>query len=258
MYVVRDGPRHAPPLVLIHGSGATNAFWGPVVPALAGDHHVIRIDLPGHGQSPPASSYEVPAQADRVAAALDGLGIRNASVAAHSSGGYVATALATGRPDLVRMLTLISSGPSLDAVSPQPVLLRALLAPPLGPLLWAVRSDAMVRRAVVATCARPVAVPDDVVAGLRATGYRTTRRVLQQHTSYLRQRTLPERLAGLEVPVLVIFGSADPRWDPTSVRQYEAVPQARIEVLAGVGHLPMLEAPEEVGELILAAALQQP
>ena len=62
MHVVHDGPREAPPLVLIHGSGASGVSWGPVVPALASRHHVIRIDLPGHGQSPPAPSYDVPEQ----------------------------------------------------------------------------------------------------------------------------------------------------------------------------------------------------
>jgi pimeloyl-ACP methyl ester carboxylesterase len=71
-----------------------------VVPTLAERHHVIRVDLPGHGQSPPAPSYEVPEQARRVAALLDDLGVRHVTVAGHSSGGYIATALAEQRPDL--------------------------------------------------------------------------------------------------------------------------------------------------------------
>src|SRR4051794_24630157 len=69
MHVVHDGPRQAP-LLLIHGSGASGGSWGPVGPMLAGRHHVIRVDLPGCGQSPPAPSYDVPAQAARVAALL--------------------------------------------------------------------------------------------------------------------------------------------------------------------------------------------
>jgi len=135
MYVVREGPRQGPPLLLIHGSGASGAFWGPVVPALAGRHQVIRVDLPGCGQSPPPRSYAVPDQAGRVAALLDDLGLGPAAVAGHSSGGYVATALAEQRPDLVRALALISSGPLPGALLPQPLLLRLLLAPPVGPLL---------------------------------------------------------------------------------------------------------------------------
>jgi pimeloyl-ACP methyl ester carboxylesterase len=252
IHVRHDGPSEAPPLLLIHGSGASAGTWGPVVPALARHHHVIRVDLPGHGQSPPAPAYDVPRQAGRVAAVLDGLGLRGVGVAGHSSGGYVATSLAEQRPDLVRSLTLISTGPSLDALNRQPLLLRALLAPPLGPLLWARRTDAMIRRGMAATCARPVDIPDEMVAELRGITYRTVRTVLRLHTAYVAERSIPARLTALDVPVLVLFGAADPRWDPSSsARQYAAVPHARIESLSGVGHLPMLEEPATTSDLLL-------
>ncbi|SEH03663.1 Pimeloyl-ACP methyl ester carboxylesterase [Nonomuraea solani] len=252
LHVVHDGPRQAPPLLLIHGSGASGGFWSPVVPALAGHHHVIRVDLPGCGQSPPAPSYDVPAQADRVAALLDDLGLRRLAAAGHSSGGYVATALAEQRPDLVGSLALISSGPRPGALLRQPFILRVLLAPPLGPLLWSRRSDAMIRKGISSTAARPVDIPGDVVAGVRGITYRVMRTVLRRNTAYIAERSMPERLAALGVPVLVIFGAADPRWEPSSAHQYDAVPNTRVELLPGVGHLPMLEAPETTAKLLLA------
>jgi pimeloyl-ACP methyl ester carboxylesterase len=251
MLVAHAGPRQAPPLLLIHGSGASGGFWNPVIPALAGRHHVIRIDLPGCGQSPPARSYDVPAQADRVAAMLDDLGVGAVAAAGHSSGGYIATALAERRPDLVRSLALVSTGPGPDALLPQPVLLRALLAPPFGPLLWSRRSDAMIRKGLNATAARPVDLPDDLIAEVKGTSYRAFRSLLRQNGAYITERSVPERLARLGVPVLVIFGAADPRWEPSSAHRYETVPAARIELLPGVGHLPLLEAPATTGELLL-------
>ncbi len=251
MHVVHDGPRQAPPLLLIHGSGASGASWGPVAGALADRHHVIRVDLPGCGQSPPAPSYDVPEQAGRVAVLLDGLGLRHVTLAGHSSGGYVATALAEQRPDLVGPLALISTGPSLDALLPQPFILRALLAPPLGPLLWPRRSDAMIRKGISATTARPVDIPGDAVADLRNITYRAFRKVLRRNAEYVAERSVPERLADLDVPVLVIFGAADPRYEPSSAHQYDAVPNARVEMLPGVGHVPILEAPETTSELLL-------
>jgi pimeloyl-ACP methyl ester carboxylesterase len=251
MHVVHDGPREAPPLLLIHGSGASGASWSPVVPALTDHHHVIRVDLPGCGQSPPARSYDVPVQAGRVAALLDDLGVRPVTVVGHSSGGYVATALAEQRPDLVRSLALISTGPAPDAFLRQPLILRILLAPPLGPILWPRRSDAMIRGAIRATAARRVDIPDDVVADLGRITYRAFRTVLRRNTAYITERSVPERLAALDVPVLVIFGAADPRWEPSSAHRYDAVPTARVELLPGVGHLPMLEAPEATSELLL-------
>jgi pimeloyl-ACP methyl ester carboxylesterase len=256
LHLVREGPQEAPPVVLIHGSGFSGASWSRMVPALAGRHHVVRLDLPGCGQSPPAPSYDVPVQASRVAAVLDDLGLRRVAVVGHSSGGYVATALGEQRPDLLASLTLISSGPSPDALLPQPLVLRMLLAPPLGPLLWSRRSDAMIRKAIGATCARPVDVPDALVADLQRTTYRTTRAILRRNTAYLTERSVPERLADRAdraIPVLVIFGAADPRWDPSSAHQYEAVPNARIELLPGVGHIPMLEAPDATTDLLLGS-----
>jgi pimeloyl-ACP methyl ester carboxylesterase len=243
MYEVHDGPRQAPALVLIHGSGASSGSWTPMVPALADHHHVIRVDLPGCGQSPPPLSYDVPAQAGRVAAMLDDFGLRHVTAVGHSSGGYVATALAEQRPDLVGSLALISTGPSLDALLRQPFVLRVLLAPPVGPLLWSRRSDAMIRSGIRAMAARPMDIPDELVAEMRGTTYRAFRTVLRRNTAYVAERSVPERLAVLDVPVLVIFGTADPRWEPSSAHQYDAVPNARVELLPGVGHLPILEAP---------------
>jgi pimeloyl-ACP methyl ester carboxylesterase len=232
-----------------------------MVPALAGHHHVIRVDLPGCGQSPPASSYDVPEQAHRVAVLLDGLGLRHVTLVGHSSGGYVATALAEQRPDLAGSLVLISTGPSLDALLPQPFILRALLAPPLGPLLWPMRSDAMIRKGISATTARPVDIPGDAVADLKNITYREFRKVLCSNAAYVAERSVPERLADLDVPALVIFGAADPRYEPSSAHQYDVMPNARIEMLPGVGHVPILEAPERTSELLLgftAAAADTP
>ncbi len=85
-----------------------------------------------------------------MAALLDDLSLGLGAVAGHSSGGYIATALAERRPDLVKSLVLISSA-SPDALLPQPLLLRVLLAPPLGPLLWLRRSDTMIRSGIRST-----------------------------------------------------------------------------------------------------------
>lgn len=236
MHVVHYGPRQAPPLVLIHGSGFSGGSWSLVVPALAEQHHVIRVDLPGHGQSSPAPSYDVPAQAGRLAAVLDGLGLRTITVAGHSSGGYIATALAEQRPDLVGSLALISSGPSCDALLPQPVLLRMLIAPPLGPLLWPIRSDGMLRKGVTAVCNRPVDVPDGLVAEVRGIGSRTLRTVLRRNTAYITERSVPDRLTDLDVPVLVIFGAVaaapwlaidDTAWPTTPIHRPPPPPALR-------------------------------
>ncbi|MGW0179878.1 alpha/beta fold hydrolase [Nocardia sp. NPDC003345] len=241
LHVVIDGDPAAPPLLLIHGSGATGSTWAPVVPSLAMTYRVITIDLPGCGRSEPASTYAVSQQADRLAALLDELGLRNPKVVGHSSGGYVATALVERRPDLVGELVLISTGPSREALLPEPAIIKVLTSPPFGALVWAIRTDSMIRRGLAATAAAPITVPDTAVADLRMTTYRTFRAILAANMDYITAGTVPERLTAAGKPLLVIFGDSDPRWDPAAARRYEAVPGAEVHYLRGVGHMAMLE-----------------
>jgi pimeloyl-ACP methyl ester carboxylesterase len=250
MHVVRDGPRQEAPLLLIHGTAGSVAWWDPVVPALAQRHHVIRVDLPGHGQSPPPPSYDVAAQATRVAAGLDSLGVGPVIVIGHSSGGCVATALAEQRPDLIRAVALINTGPRPDALWPQPAVIRALSTPPLSRIAWSLRS-LVVRRALHTAFTRPVDIPDDLVAAVEGMTYRAFVTAPQELTTYLAERALPDRLAGLDRPLLVIFGAEDHRWDSSSAHSYEIAPKARVEMLPGIGHTPMFEAPEVVSRLLL-------
>jgi pimeloyl-ACP methyl ester carboxylesterase len=62
IYVTQDGPRDAPALVLIHGLAASTRWWDDLVPLLARSHHVIRIDMLGHGMSakPAGGGYGIP------------------------------------------------------------------------------------------------------------------------------------------------------------------------------------------------------
>ena len=64
-----------------------------------------------------------------------------------------------------------------------------------------------------------------------------------------------ERLATLGLQVLVIFGTDDKRWRSSSAAAYRDVPGARVELLPGVGHTPMLEDPQTTGTLLLRFAL---
>ncbi|MGH8880703.1 MAG: alpha/beta fold hydrolase, partial [Stackebrandtia sp.] len=131
IHVSQDGPRDAPALLLVHGSGASSRSWDPLVPLLTASHHVIRVDLLGCGRSakPEDGDYRISRQGHRLGVALDRLGIEHATVVGHSSGGYGATALVERRPELVTALVLINSGPSMDA----------FIAPPaadIGPSQW--------------------------------------------------------------------------------------------------------------------------
>ena len=261
MHVVEDGPPDALAVLLIHGTGASTAWWDPVVPPLAGACRVIRIDLAGHGRSAsPAGGYDIAAQARRVGAALDRLGAGRVTVIGHSTGGTVATALAEQRPGTVTALALIDIGPSPDAFVAQGVLGRLLLAPLPGRLLWALRTEAMIRKAMRTAFTRPVDIPDAIIKATLGMTHRALAGTSRASDDYLRQQSLPDRLAVLGLPVLVIFGADDQRWHSSSPAAY-AVPGARVEILPGVGHTPMMEDPQTTGKLLLdfvAAAAGHP
>ncbi|MHB9759167.1 alpha/beta fold hydrolase [Streptomyces sp. BYX5S] len=264
VHVEVAGPSQAPAVLLIHGSAGSLEHWDPVVPALAEAFRVIRVDLPGCGRSPAprTGGCGVPEQARRVEAVLDGLGVGRVTVVGHSSGCMVATALAERRPGTVAAVALIAMGPDLHAQTAELPLVRLLLAPLVGPLLWRLRTPDALRRAASAAAERPVGIPDSYVEATLAMTHRAFVGTMRGNREYLGQRPLPDRHAPLGLPLLVLFGADDPRWRPASAQAYRAVPGARIELLPGVGHLVMLEAPEETGallrEFIAAAAAQAP
>jgi hypothetical protein len=112
LQVREDGPVNDPPIVLIHGWAASSDWFDRITPLLATGHHVVRVDLLGHGGSAkPRNGYTMEEQADRVALALDRLGVRRALVAGHSTGGEVAIALAARHPELARRLAIIDTEP---------------------------------------------------------------------------------------------------------------------------------------------------
>ena len=252
MHVVEDGEPGAPAVLLIHGLAASTAWWDPVIPTLAGACRVIRVDLAGHGRSSsPAGGYDIPAHARRAGAVLDRLGVGRVTVIGHSTGSNVATALAEQRPGLVAALALIDMGPDLDADIDKSLLGRLLLAPIPGRLLWRLRTEATIRKALSSAFTRPIDIPDALIEATLGMTHRAVAGTGRGSEDYLRQRSLPGRLTALGLPVLVIFGADDRRWRSSSAAAYRAVPGARVELLPGVGHTPMMEDPQTTGKLLL-------
>ena len=114
------------PLLLIHGVGLRAEVWEPQIAALSAHHHVIAVDMPGHGDSDPldlaARLEDYVAWAANV---VETLALGPVNVAGHSMGALIAAGLAIERADLTRRVALLSAvyqrGPALR----QSVLARA-------------------------------------------------------------------------------------------------------------------------------------
>src|SRR5687767_639927 len=101
-------------VLLLHGLGTSGHDWDLVAPDIATRHRVIIPDIRGHGRSDkPAGAYGVPLFARDVAALCDQLGLSAIHVVGLSMGGMIGFEMAVSRPDLVRSLVVINSGPEM-------------------------------------------------------------------------------------------------------------------------------------------------
>jgi len=240
-----------PPIVLIHGFGAALDWWDEIAPEFAADHRVIRLDLIGHGGTEaPASGYTIERQAKLVAAVLDKLGVDRAAVIGHSMGGEVATALAEASPEKIERLVLIDSPPKPEITFNLGT--RLALMPVLGELLSRFTSDATIRRMLAQGFARGFPVPDEFVADVKQLTYTAFRTAHNDSIAFETEKPVVERLVALQAapPLLVVFGSRDALVAPESANLYEIVPGAKVVILDGAGHSPMVEAPKETLALI--------
>ncbi|MES1165154.1 MAG: alpha/beta fold hydrolase, partial [Verrucomicrobiota bacterium] len=110
-----DDRGQGPALVLLHPFPFARGIWSGVGDALAAHQRVIAVDAPGFGESAfTADGTSIAAQADDVAALLDGLGIARAAILGMSMGGYTALAFAVQHPDRTAALVLCDTRADAD------------------------------------------------------------------------------------------------------------------------------------------------
>ena len=101
-------------VLLIHGLGSSTEDWEPQVDALRGAFTVVTYDVRGHGRTAkPRGKYSLPQFAADAARLIEHLGVGPVHVVGLSMGGMIAFQLATDRPDLVRSMIIVNSGPEM-------------------------------------------------------------------------------------------------------------------------------------------------
>ena len=100
----------APPIILIHGWSCDHTVFARQAKVLSQSHHVVLVDLRGHGMSDaPHQDYTMAAFADDLAWLCTELALVKPIVVGHSMGGNVALELAASRPELLSSIVLIDS-----------------------------------------------------------------------------------------------------------------------------------------------------
>jgi pimeloyl-ACP methyl ester carboxylesterase len=255
-FYLEAGGHGAPPVVLLHGLGATCASFLPTVWDLSRDHRVIAVDLPGFGESDkPVRPLHAQYYAGWLASFLDALAIDRAHLVGNSMGGRVALEMGLRFPSRVRKLGLLAPSLAWRRYRMAAGLVR-LLRPEL-----AVMPLPMLHMAAVRVIRSLFAVPRRVSdAAMNAAAdefvrfFATPRgRVALFHAAREIYLDRPEgcdgfwsRLPALSVPALFIFGGRDrlvPRAFVKHVRR--AAPAAIVEVFDDCGHVPQFELPDK-------------
>jgi pimeloyl-ACP methyl ester carboxylesterase len=266
-----DGPVHfvdfggeGSPLVMVHGLGGNALNWMAVAPALAKRHHAVAIDLAGFGQTPLFKrSAAVGANAELVRQFIDKVFDEPVILMGNSMGGHISILVAADHPDKVDRLVLVDPAvPGVHVRRPEPAMLgvmAALSVPGLAENLLDRRArllgpEGLVRETLAAVCADPSRVGADVVeAHVRLTSERANLgrqnyRALLQATRSIGLRMADPRFwlraRQVKAPALVIHGELDHVIPLASARELvRRVPGWKLEVIEGVGHVPMMETP---------------
>lgn len=235
-------------VVLLHGYASSIEWWQPVAEKLAAEgHRVIAIDLIGHGGSAAprdGADYGAQGQATAVRQALSALGVSRAVLIRHSMGGAVATAVAESEPELVEKV-VVSDTPAEAGLVAVPFMSRVVCAPVVGPAVDRFRGIRAVTDSSLQTgFAADYPVPEFAYRSLRRlthVGVCDSDAVEDLNSGV----PIADRLAGLGRPVLVVWGEDDvlTPTQPNVARFTEAgLPPT---VIAGSGHSPMVEKPDE-------------
>jgi 2-hydroxy-6-oxonona-2,4-dienedioate hydrolase/4,5:9,10-diseco-3-hydroxy-5,9,17-trioxoandrosta-1(10),2-diene-4-oate hydrolase len=250
------------PVVLVHGGGSFSGHWAPLMEQLDA-YRLIAIDRPGHGLSERfVYSRDCDVRSHAVAfleGTFDALGLDEpVPVIANSMGGLWSFWLALDRPERVSALVQLGC-PAVLLETSAPLGLRLSTAPLLGRMLLALEPPS--RAQVLKLLGRlgdrdPSARSAELVEAfleaepLFAEAWLS---LVRRFTGTLRRREITlgaEELGAVLQPVHFVWGEHDPFGAPSvGERAATLLSEASIDVLP-TGHLPWLELPEQVGEIV--------
>ena len=241
-----------PPLVLLHGGMDDSRSWRWQVDGLSDEFRVLAWDAPGCGQSSePPESWRMPEYADCVKAWLDAVGIEEPNVLGLSWGSTIALELCRRHPGTPRSLVLASAYAGWAGSLP-PGEVAARLE---GVLAAADLSREELLKGwpgLVSAAASPELVDElasiwaDNAASIHPAGYRA-----MAHS--MAEADLREFLPQIMIPTLLLYGELDQR-SPLRIAAElrDGIPQAKLVVIPGVGHISNAEAPNEFNERVRA------
>ncbi|MBQ0764311.1 alpha/beta fold hydrolase [Marinobacter psychrophilus] len=241
-------------IVMVHGFGANKDNWTRMARELANKFNVYAIDLPGHGESskPLDLGYRLDQQVAHLARILQALDIAEMHMMGNSMGGAITALYAATYPEQIKTAVLFDPAGILEYESE----LFDLVVAGDNPLIPSKPGD--FKRLMDFALEKKPFIPWPVLGVMedQALANQTVNEVI---FTAIRDADLEPDfrtvIARIKAPVLVVWGKEDRVIDYRNGEVFvDIIPGARLEVLDGVGHVPMIEAPEESARLFLEFA----
>jgi pimeloyl-ACP methyl ester carboxylesterase len=250
------------PLLLIPGLGLDHQYYRRAIPKLSESVAVYGVDPRGIGQSTKSDPpYTVEAWADDFVGLIRDLDVGPMHVLGSSLGGAMALALAEQAPELVKSLIVVGGFSELDRAAAMNFDLRMRLIGKLG--LNEEVADYMGLWTLTREFINSDVGYEQMMANQKIIKQNSSEMYLAFVKSVLAWgRCLPgqenepkftERLGNIQAPTLVI-GAPNDNLIPLALSELiaERIPGARLEVMADGGHIPFIEKPDEVSDIVLA------
>jgi pimeloyl-ACP methyl ester carboxylesterase len=235
-------------VVLLHGLGGSRIAWDAQLASLGSRWRVAAWDMPGYGAAAPLPDQPLTfrALADAADAWIVAMGATSAHVVGISMGGMIAQYLAAWHPQRVRSLTLLSSSPKFGMDGTTADDWRAARLAPLDAGWEPAEFAERVLRGIVGPNITAAAYGSQREAMERVPGV-----ALRQSIECLVTHDTTALLPTITAPTLVLVGELDQE-TPPAYSQYlvDHLPDARLVVVPGAGHLLNAEAPEQVNRLL--------
>ena len=237
------------PFIFVHGYPLDHTIWLPLVPELEKHARLILPDLRGHGQSPaPVGVYSMELLAADLLALMDEMGLEKAVIAGHSVGGYIALHFTRDYPERLAGLVLVASHCFSDPPERKQIRLDT-----------AEKVERTGKTDFIAESMLPNLTPDKVlqeklrliIEKAKPAGVAGILRGMAQRNDTC------EVLSNLNVPTVIIAGELDKHLSIEKAQQMaDMMKKPWLEIIPGAGHMPMMEVPQKVSQILLSL-LQQ-
>lgn len=276
LHYLDEGPKDAPPMVMLHGNPTWSFYYRELVREFRKDHRVIVPDHVGMGLSDKPGDDQYPYRLERriddVASLLDSLGVNHdVTLVMHDWGGMIGMGWATRFKERVKRLVLLNTGAfGLPPGKSFPFTLGIVRNTPLGPLLvrglnifaraashWCATSKPLTPALRDAYCA-PYDSWDNRIATLR---FVEDIPLEPSHPSYRAVKQVEDNLSANfgKTPTLICWGAKDFVFDDAFLEHWKKLlPQAEAHRFADAGHYVLEDASERIIPLMRAFLKKHP